>query len=173
MLHINSKINFSLKNFIPNIYDTGSGKIYTLNSSFFLNDEHFLDIGFPNSHLEYLFYIHDPHFFISSINVAIPATTFQHNSGETLISKEMFFFNKKVWFSHLVLVLVATKFQLMDKEGERCEENEHYSFTTCIRVRKCPEKCSGIFYFLEFCQQDGRMSFTLGLLVRSNDTSLS
>ena len=70
-------------------------------------------------------------------------------------------------------VLDATKFELMNKEGERCEEKENYSFTFCIRVRKCPEKYRGVFLFLEFCEQDGGMSVTLGLLDRSNDESLS
>ena len=78
---------FSSDNFIPNIYDTFSGKIYTLNDSFILDDENCLTIWFQNNDLEYFFYIHDPNFFISSINVAIPAISFSHNTGETLISK--------------------------------------------------------------------------------------
>ena len=61
----------------------------------------------------------------------------------------------------------------MSKEGERCEEEENYSFTYCIRVRKCHENYSGVFLFLEFCQQDGGMSVPLGLLVRPNAESLS
>ena len=87
-------ICLSIDNFIPNIYDTYSGKIFTLKNSFFLNDELFLHIGFPNSDLEYMFYIHDPNYFISSINVAIPAASFQHSSGETLISIKGIFRNK-------------------------------------------------------------------------------
>ena len=79
---------FSSDNFIPNIYDTFNGKIYSLNNSFILDDENCLTIWFPNNDLEFFFYIHDPNFFISSINVAIPAIASSHKSGETLISKQ-------------------------------------------------------------------------------------
>ena len=92
---------------------------------------------------------------------------------EKLWSVKFFNLILKKYGKSMFPVLDATKFQLMNKEDERCEENENYSFTSCIRVRKSPGKYPGIFLFLEFCQQDGGMSVTLGLLVRSNDESLS
>ena len=92
---------FSSDNFIPNIYETSSGKIYTLNNSFILDDENCLTIWFLNESLQYFVYIHDPNFFISSINVAMPAMLFSHKGGETLMSKSSQLcedFKVEIWF---------------------------------------------------------------------------
>ena len=50
------------------------------------------------------------------------------------------------YFLFICLVLDATKFELMNKEGERCEEKKNYSFTYCIRVGKCPERYPGEYF---------------------------
>ena len=97
----NNPFYFSSDNFIPNIYETSSGKIYTLNNSFILDDENCLTIWFLNESLQYFVYIHDPNFFISSINVAMPAMLFSHKGGETLMSKSSQLcedFKVDIWF---------------------------------------------------------------------------
>jgi hypothetical protein len=70
-----------------------------------------------NKNLYYYIWIHDPHFFIQSLNPdAIPQIQLTLNS-----------------FERVVLYIRPVYHHMMDKPEQRCESSESYSFTACIK----------------------------------------
>ena len=100
------------------IYHFFYGNTYTINSSYTLGTcwAESLEI-LPNESHYYYIWIHDPHFFVQSLNPdAIPQIHLTLNSIE------------QVW-----VYIRPVYHEMMDKPEKRCESSESYSFTACIK----------------------------------------
>ena len=75
----------------------------------------------PSSDLKYSLSLHDPQFYWHSYNgLTIPQAATILEGGSNF------------------LVVAASQYQELDRDGARCQEDASYSFTACVRVRPEP-----------------------------------